>query len=825
MKSFLAQHSRAASHGRIAQIMDQIDDACRSALLRIHAINFKVGLIRIELLFPACGNIGNILSDGEASRLPIKICKLAIQHQYVQHQFRRYVLSNRTSTVHSDEIIAVKSRRLLPDPTLLRAIFLRRRKTFAVAFLAVLALTALVLALSPRVYSATSTLLLEPREQEPVKVNDRGFVAPADDNLIDTAVQALRSPTLALKVVRKLRLDELRDYGGSSDAEPVATTGAGKAQPEEIPGVDMTAAERRAMRGLLGHLGARRVGVTYLVEITSWGSDPATVARIANTVAQSYIELDAEQKQVRNNQSARYVEGQAAALRKQAVADDAALQDYMVRNNLMSAEGATMAEQEVSELNRQIADAQAKLAEQRGRLSAAEGQIARGSGGADTGAALASETIRQLRQQEAEASAKLAQLDARYGSRHPDVVEARDELADIRKQLVGELGRISSGLRAEVQVAQSRLDSLLASRGHAKGSLAQNGSAQVGRFELERRAEASRAIYNAYLTRAKETAQAGELPNADASISSAARAPDRPSAPNYIFGAFIGVLAALGTALLATAIAEYVEDTVATRNDIEDTLGVSYAGAIPSLQSASRASTGTMTPEEYVVVRPMSLFTESLRNLATHLDLVSAQGNHIVTVTSPLPREGKSTISMCLARTLAMGQRNVVLVDADVRHHSTSDALAPGREGEALFRVVDGTLALDDALTLDARSGLWVLPTLGPQRPDDVLTEEGVARLLATLRERFEVVVIDSAPLLGVAETRIMTRLSDTTVMVARWRQTPLKALRTALDLLAQSDSKLGGVALSVVNIKEYASAGLTDAFGYYKKFAGYYVD
>lgn len=731
-------------------------------------------------------------------------------------------MSNRTRTVPVDEIITQKSLRLLPDPAQIRAVFLRRRKIFGVTFALTLLAFATVLALSQRTYSATSSLLLEPREQQPVKVNDRGGIAPADDNLIDTAVQALRSPTLALNVVRKLKLDAVPAYGGSASDK---AQDADKPVVEEPADLRMTPAERRAMRALLGHLGARRVGVTYLVEITAWGRDPETVARIANAVAQSYIDLDTAQKQARNNQSARYVENQATALRQQAVADDAALQGYMVRNNLMSAEGATMAEQEVSELNRQIADAQAKLAEQSGRLSAAQAQVARGGGGADTEAALNSETVRQLRQQEAQASAKLAQLDARYGSRHPDVVEARDELADVRRQLNGEIERILSGLRAEVQIAQSRLSSLLGSRSTAKGSLAQNSSAQVGRFELERRAEASRAIYNAYLTRAKETAQGADLPNADASISSKARVPDVPSSPNYALGALIGFTAALFTAALATAMAEYIEDTVATRNDIEDTLGSTYAGAIPSLQSATRAKAGNLPPQDYVTIRPMSLFTESLRNLAAYLDIAGGGGNQVVTITSPLPREGKSTISMCLARTLAMGRRRVVLVDADVRHHSTSDALAPGLEREGLFRVLDGTLPLDEALYTDERSGLRVLATRGQERPEDVVTEEAMAALIADLRARFDVVIIDSAPLLGVAETRIVTRLSDTTLVVSRWRRTPIKALRTALDLLAQNGSKVGGVALSVVNIKEYASAGLTDAFGYYRKFAGYYVD
>jgi len=685
----------------------------------------------------------------------------------------------------------------------------------------VLALAALIIGLLPRTYTATSALLLEPREAQPVKVNDRGFVAPADDNLIDTAVQIIRSPTLTLDVVKRLKLDRIPEFGASEEGQVDLPQSA---KPRMKPAGTMNSAEGRAARALLARSYVRRVGITYLVEISAVSRDPQVAARIANALAQRYIDLDTAQKRNRNVESARYVQGKATDLRKQAVTDDAALQSYMIRHNLMSAEGATMAEQEVSELNRQIADAQAQLAEQRGKLNAAKSQIARGGGGADIGSALASETIRQLRQQEAQASARLAQLDARYGSLHPEVIQARDELADVRQQLTAELSRIVSGLRGDVQIAESRLGSLLSSRSLAKGSLSQNGSAQVGRLELERRAEASRAIYNAYLTRAKETAQIGELPNADASIASVANAPDSPSSPNYLVGALAALVTAALVAGFATGIAEYLENTVGTRGDIEDGLGAIYAGAIPTLDSATRSKAGGMSPQDYVTIRPMSLFTESLRNLGTYLGL-SGNSSAVVTITSPLPREGKSTTSMCLARTLAMGKRSVVLVDADVRHHSSSDALAPDRKREGLFRALDLSIPLEEALTADNRTDLKILTTLGQTGPDDIITERSMATLIAELRQRFDIVIIDSAPVLGVAETRIVSRLSDTTLIVARWRTTPFKAVRTALDLLSHNNSKIGGVALSMVNIKEYASAGLTDAFGYYKKFKGYYAN
>ncbi|QDK31766.1 protein-tyrosine kinase [Sphingomonas sp. IC081] len=773
----------------------------------------------MKILFPVKSQTGIVRMSSDRIELRDYLIPIPQRHQFELHLFWRNILNSIIHNLPYDELMENRPRKILPDPAFIREIILRHRWLFLGTFLAVVLLAGGVLWITPKVYSATATLQLEPREGQPVKVNDRGALAPADDNLIDTAVMMMRSPALTIAVVRRLHLDRRKGFGlpekpGTADG-PIGGGTQGAA----------TLAEERAMLRVLALTKVRRIGVTYLVDVTARTGNPELSAELANGIAQTYIALSAQHRQSRSRQSAEDAQARAETLRRQAVADDATLQDYMVRHNLMSAEGATMAEQEVSELNRQIAEAQAALAEQRGRLAAAQSQLARGGGGADIGAALASDTVRQLRQQEAQASARLAQLDARYGNRHPDVIEARNELDDIHAQLQAELSRIVSGLRADVQIAQSRLDSLLASRGGARGSLAQNSAAQVGRLELERRAEASRAIYNAFLTRAKEAAQAGSLADAEASIASSAQVPGGPISPNRKLGALAGLFVALAAGLAATGIAEYAESRVSTRRDIEQALGASYIGAIPTLHSAARVKRGSIAPQDYVVSRPFSMFTESLRHLASGLDLLGADGKRVVTITSPLPREGKSTTAMCLARTLALSHRTVVLVDADLRHHSTSDALVPGREGEALLRVLDGTLPIDEALTRDTASGLVVLTTRGEMGGGEGISRESMMRLIEALKARFDIVIFDSAPLLGLAETRIVTRLSDTTLVVARWRRTPLRAVETTLELLRQSGSTIAGIALSFLDARQYASAGLGDAFGYHKKFKGYYVD
>ena len=709
---------------------------------------------------------------------------------------------------------------LLPDPGYLLMVFRRRLWLFVGAVALALSAVAAVMIMATPVYVATASILIEPRKTQAIDLQSVVQGLPADTNVVDTQTQIINSPTMALSVVRALRLDRDPEFVKSDAASYDSLV---KPIVKQLP--NMSAAERSAVSALLAKVNVKRAGLTYVIDVSARSSSADKAAMIANSFASQYITEDASHRSGLNEEAADFVARRAAELRKQAVADDAAVQQYMIANNLMSAQGATMAEQEVSQLNQQIAEAQAKLAQERGKLAAARGQLSRG-GGADIGAVLASDTIRNLRAQESTASAELASLKTKYGEKYPDVQRAKDNLADIRKQIELERARIVSTLEANVQVAASGLSSLESSRGGARHSLASNSSAQVGLLELQRKAEASSAIYAAFLQRAKETAATADLPHADASISSAARLPDTPAWPNYRLAAIFGLLAAAIIGLVAISIAEYLDGSISTREDVENDLGVAYAGAVPDLKSsAGRENRGT-PPYLYVLSHPFSTFAEAIRTVSTVATRNEASGGRIVTIVSALPREGKTTLAISLARLVALGRGKVVLVDGDLRRHSVSSILVPQENHEErLLRVLEGTLPLSDALVKDSATDLMILPTCGPTTAEDSLTPERVARLYEMLRTQFDVVIVDTAPVLGVVDTRELAAQSDATLMVCRWRHTAVKAARASVDILDNAGAKVVGVALSMVDIRQYASTGHSDAYGYHKKFTKYYVD
>lgn len=696
--------------------------------------------------------------------------------------------------------------RILPDPRIIWLMFRRNALLFSLVTVAVVgAVAAWTLTRTP-IYEGTASLLVEVATPDVVDVKAVTKDIATNSEAIYTQVRLIGSPEVARRAAAA--------YAALRPADPKSATDAREALAQII----------------LANTTVARVGSSFVIEVTATAPDPQFATDMANLVAQQYIAAQREAKVNANSDAGKFLQTRTAELRADASAADAALQQYKISNGLMSAQGSTMAEQEISTLNQQIAQAEAELAEKEGRLSAAEGQLRAGGGGADVGAALGSGTIGTLRQSEALASTKVAEMESRYGPLHPDLNRARSELTEIRSQIQQEINRILSNLRADVRVAASRLSSLRASRARANGTLAGNNSAAVGLMELERRAEAAKGIYETFLKRLQETSAQEGLQQANARLASAAELADEPVFPNRRLAALVGILGGFLAGFAAIAISEYLRGGIRTKSDIEKRLRVRYAGAIPTLDSTLGKERRTEPPEEYVVSHPFSIFAESFRALQAFMMLggAKATGAHsgrVIAISSALPQEGKTTTSTCLARTTAMGGVSTVLVDCDLRRRGSS-ALMIDKARPGLYEYLAGEVSLDEALVLHPESGMYLLGTAAPQ-PDarDPLTPENLARMTAELRQRFEVTILDTAPVLGVADARAVAACADRVLVITRWSKTSADAVEATIDILLAAGAKISGVALSQVDITKYASTGHQDIYNYQRQFRGYYAN
>jgi capsular exopolysaccharide synthesis family protein len=336
---------------------------------------------------------------------------------------------------------------------------------------------------------------------------------------------------------------------------------------------------------------------------------------------------------------------------------------------------------------------------------------------------------------------------------------------------------------------------------------------------LQRVADSANLIYNNMLANAsQEEAKRAVLPP-DTTITTHASPPPKPSFPILALDLAVGLLLGLATGIGIAYVRERWAVGLASNDDIERILGQTFFNSLPTLDSAFDKPT-TKDPVAALIAHPLSLYAEAYRSLATNLRM-SGVDVKVIAVTSALPKEGKTTCTINMARTVAMGGERVILVDCDLRRRNVSTLLAPGID-KGMVQVVRGEARLEDVIHVD-ETGLHVLPLaplshIGAQPFGTAAFDE----LMVTLRHEYDVIIMDTAPVLAVVDVRLLLNHIDALGILARWRKTPIRAVRTAIHQIEAVGGEVAGVAMSLVDVNAMTH-GSGDASQYYSEMRDYY--
>jgi succinoglycan biosynthesis transport protein ExoP len=283
----------------------------------------------------------------------------------------------------------------------------------------------------------------------------------------------------------------------------------------------------------------------------------------------------------------------------------------------------------------------------------------------------------------------------------------------------------------------------------------------------------------------------------------------------------LAFIAAMGAAGLAVAIAELLDTSFGTGEEIERRLGMAHLGSIPDLTSMGT----TEQPHIYITTRPLSAFAEAFRSLRTSL-LQGWRGRppKTVAIASALPGEGKTIAAVCLAKSAAQAGDKVAVIDCDLRRRRLSTSLGI-KPTVGLLEVLAGKAELDATLVYDSATGVAILPLTNEEvTPEDVFGSEAMRNLLDELSARFDLVVLDTAPILALADTRTLVAQVDAIVLLTRWRRTPQKAVEHAIRLLRGAEDRIAGVMLSQVNMSQQKRQGYGDPAYYAGAYEKYYM-
>jgi capsular exopolysaccharide synthesis family protein len=373
-------------------------------------------------------------------------------------------------------------------------------------------------------------------------------------------------------------------------------------------------------------------------------------------------------------------------------------------------------------------------------------------------------------------------------------------------------------------VARQRVLSLEASLTGGKGPLEGNNAASVELADLQRKADAASALYESLLNRAKQTSAEQGEETSDARVVSHAKVPLRPSVPNVALNLALGLMLGLAGSVGAVLLMETLDSGLATSEDVERVLGLPHLGAVPLLDSTTGGKPSTVSPGQFILSKPLSAFAEAFRNLRTSILFSKVDSPvRVILVTSALPGEGKTTTTFCLGRSMALAGAKVVVVDCDLRRRNINELLQIEPE-VGLVEVLQGTASLEEALLYDEPSGAWFLPLAkSAHTPKDLFGSAAMDRLIENLRAQFELILLDTAPVIPVSDTRILAPKADVVVFLVQWRKVPRKAIEGAISLLKSVGADIAGVALTLVDARLQAKYGYGDSGYYYRSYRKYY--
>ena len=729
----------------------------------------------------------------------------------------------------------------------LRSIFLafrRRVGVFLSIALIIFTLVTLVTLQATPTYRATSSVMLDLREKDVADIEAVISGLPPDSATVDTEVEIIKSASLTQKVVDKLDLINDPEFNATL-SEPsgfAAWKGSIRAflnhlkpdQAKAVPSdVDQDARiAEGVVRAVQNRLMVSSVGTTYVIEISFTSISPKKAAEISNTFADQYLVDQLEAKFEATSRANEWLNERLGVLREELKTAENAVEMYRAESGLLSAEGSSLTEQQISDLTAQLVIQRAERDEAEARLRSVQSQIERGASADTIGKVLSSSVITSLRSQQAEVTRRKAELSSRYGDKHPEMLKVQREEADLQSQIDQEIVRIVSSLESDVDVAAKRVSSLENSLAGMRGELMRNNSSLVRLRELERNAEASRTLYENFLSRFKETGEQETLNEADARIVSKAAVPGSKHSPkttlNIALGFVLGCVFGAGAVFLL----ELLDRGLNTGAQIEAELGVPFIASAPLLHSGMLGTLKSLTgkyrsPQDYLVEKPLSSFTESYRTLRSALILSNVDKvPKVVSITSALPGDGKTVSAYCLGRLSAMSGAKTIVVDCDLRRRFLSKLVMDSGKEKGLLQHLAGECELDDTIVKDDKTDCDLLPLVKTNyTPSDIFGSKAFTALLEALKSRYDMVILDTAPILPVAETRTITHLSDVVVIVAKWRRTKKDAVKASIDILGDIGANLAGVMLTQVNQKARSRYGYGDYGYYYSSYRKYYVD
>lgn len=685
---------------------------------------------------------------------------------------------------------------------------LRRRKWWIVGVIAASFLLALVATLLMRpTYTATTQIEVS-REQKNI-TNVQGVDSEQvgrDLEFYQTQYSLLEARSLAERVMRRLRLDRLENFWDAHGVDPTAFDELEAGQQRRM-GQGSGARERVALELLLEKVSIEPIRGSSLIDINYSSYDPEMSAQIATAWATEFIAQSIARKFDSTAQARDFLERRLEELRGKVEQSERALVDYAAARNIITIDSGTDGAVGSGQVRERTLAANSLGALNDQLIAATAERIQAQSEVRNRGYANTNETLATLRQQRATAAAEYAQLLVHFDPAYPQAQALQQRVRELDRAISREEGSLGRDSTERYQAAVSRENQLRAQVARLSGEVQGQRRDSIQYNIYQREADTNRQLYDSLLQRYKEIGVAGVSAN-NIAVVDTAEPPTEPSSPNLMLNLLLalvgGTFAALGLVFLLEQAVEGLNDPTKVREQ----LGIPLLGSIPRVSDDTDLRTEILDPksdmsEAYLAIRSSLAFTTD-HGVPRSIMVVSSQ-----------PAEGKSTSAFALATVLARVGKRVALVDADLRNPSIHSYLGlPRTVGVSNYLAGEG----DYRAMLQRISPGFDFLASGPSVPSaaELLSGERMGELVRALAAEYDHVVVDSAPVIGLADAPLISRTVEAVIFVVETGAVSVRGLRAALSRLTSAQAPLVGAILTKFNEKssEYG-------YGYTYRYGG----
>ncbi len=705
----------------------------------------------------------------------------------------------------------------------------KRRWTIFAFFLIVVVATAIGTFTMRPIYRATATILINKENPQIVNFKEVVTVNTMDLDYYQTQYRILESRSLARKAAQTLRLAEHPEFLPQPETSPVqAWMGKAKAfltrelsflgpSSPEGEGKQDTLPETKLIHDFLSKLKIEPIRNSRLVKVHFDSHYPELSTRVPNTLASAYIQQNLENRFTSTEQAKEWLTRQLEELKGKVERADETLQAFGSKHDIISLEEKeNLTMQRLAELNEALAKAESeRMAKEASYNQTQERHFD------SLPSILGNKLIQELKQTSIQLEAQYMKLGEKYKPDYPEMRRLKNQIETIQKRLQAEIQKIITGIKIEYD-SSLRKESLLRAVFEEQKAKAMEMKQKAIRYNiLKRESDTNKELYKGLLQRMKEAGISAGITASNIQVVDPAELPARPYRPNkrlnLLLASVIGLFLGVGMAFFF----EYLDNTVKVPEDVEEAAGLPSFGMVPEISQERRKLlvAGKAYPVELIAHGdPQSMLSEAYRTVRTSI-LLSFAGKppKTMVISSPNPAEGKTTTAINTGIALSQAGSRVIIIDADMRNPRIHRVFARDH-GMGLSNFLSGNAELESIIRSSKVPNFCYIPAGPiPPNPSELLGSGLFKSMMHSLGDRFDRIMVDSPPVLGFADTVILSTLVDGVILVVTAGKTPKENLQRTKEMLSQVDARILGVVINRVDLRR------SDYGSYYKSYHYYY--